>query len=293
MPRSRPRPSLPFHTRRPAAVALSAAAVPRSSASQSSCWHRSPSGCGDAGGLRGARVDATAVSPARLWPELPPASSPALDYGEADTETVKGITAPGDDIQKVDPVAVVRAGDRGAPRVYYGRGAAYDGTARRMADCGEERRAGAQVSRPQGVLPRSHRRRPRRHGAGFPATARQPDGRTRVHLPRAQAGADHGRTTDAVAAVELAGPGRDHPRALGDRRLRVPPQWTWDADQQAMLLTSDEILRTGPRRPKRAHAPPAPLRHSLRPRPPPRPPAPPRRAADETRAARDGPAPSP
>ena len=66
-------------------------------------------GCGDAGELRGAGPTSTAVGPTRLWPEVPPAASPALDYGEADTETVQGVTAPGDDIRKVDPVAVFRA----------------------------------------------------------------------------------------------------------------------------------------------------------------------------------------
>ncbi|MFI1353666.1 hypothetical protein ACH4TV_08790 [Streptomyces sp. NPDC020898] len=92
-------------------------------------------GCGDAGGLRGAGPTAVAVSPARLWPELPPASSPAWDYGEAETETVKGVTAPGDDIHRVDPVAVVRAEIAAHADAYTGADALYPGTAGRMAAC--------------------------------------------------------------------------------------------------------------------------------------------------------------
>ena len=48
-------------------------------------------GCGDPGELRGAGPTSVAVGPTRLWPQVPPAASPAVDYGEADTETVKGV----------------------------------------------------------------------------------------------------------------------------------------------------------------------------------------------------------
>lgn len=78
----------------------------------------------------------TASGPSRLWPGEPPASSPAYDYGEAETEVVKGVRAPGDDIRKVDPVAVVRAEIAAHPEVYSGADAVYGGTTERMARCG-------------------------------------------------------------------------------------------------------------------------------------------------------------
>ncbi|MGP4051370.1 hypothetical protein [Streptomyces sp. 2A115] len=71
-------------------------------------------GCGDPGDLRGAGPTSTAVGPTRSRPEIPPAASPVLDYGEADTETVKGVTAPGDDIRKADPVG---SSARRSPRI--------------------------------------------------------------------------------------------------------------------------------------------------------------------------------
>ena len=66
-------------------------------------------------GCRARAPTPTATSPAELWPNLTPASSPAWDYDDGEAETVKGVTAPGDDIRKVDPVAVVTRGDRPAP----------------------------------------------------------------------------------------------------------------------------------------------------------------------------------
>lgn len=75
-------------------------------------------GCGDAGELQGAGPTPTAISPDKLWPDLTPASSPAFDIGEVDTEVVKGITVPGGDIRGVDPVAVVRREIAGHPGDY-------------------------------------------------------------------------------------------------------------------------------------------------------------------------------
>ena len=79
----------------------------------------------------------TASGPTRLWPGEPPASSPAYDYGEAETEVVKGVEAPDEDIHQVDPVAVVRAEIAAHPETYSGSDAVHAGTTARMADCGE------------------------------------------------------------------------------------------------------------------------------------------------------------
>ncbi len=65
---------------------------------------------------------------------------------------------------------------------------------------------------------------------------------------------------DAVSAVELAG--RTvivrSPSEVAGYEYRL--QWTWDPDQRAMLLTSDEMLRTddGGKHTKRPAASPSP-----------------------------------
>ena len=113
---------------------------------------------------------------------------------------------------------------------------------------------------------------------------------------------------DAVSGVELAGRSViiRAPSEVAGYEYRL--QWTWDPQQQAMLLTHDEMLRTGgrkhyPRRPSRPHSHPrshdpsdrlphALVRASSARGPPPAPPPPPR-AADEARRCPRGPARSP
>ncbi|WP_371662557.1 hypothetical protein [Streptomyces sp. NBC_00280] len=213
------------------------------------------SACGDAGGLRGAGPTATAVSPARLWPELPAASSPAWDYGEAETETVKGITAPGDDIHKVDPVAVVRAEIARHADTYTADGSPYAGTVAGMAACGRK----SDGSSGTGACPvlKAYYRDLTGDGRDDMALGFRllPGNGTavRVYTFQRHRLVQIMANDDAVTAVELAG------RAVIIRSPSQIPgyeyrtQWTWDADQKAMLLTRDEFLRTG--EPKRLPSP--------------------------------------
>lgn len=213
--------------RRIAAVALLSAAV---------------AGCGDAGGLEGAGATPTAVSPARLWPGVTPASSPGWDYDEAETEVVKGVRVPGDDIRKVDPVAVVRAEIAAHPDDYAGAKARYRETARLFDECGAGRKA-CPLLEPyyrdltgdgHEDLTLGFRLQPARMTAVRVYTV---DDRHR--LVRVM------ENDDAVSAVELTG------RSVIIRAPSEVPgyeyrlQWTWDPDQRAMLLTHDEMLRTG------------------------------------------------
>lgn len=212
------------------------------------------SACGDAGELRGAGPTATAVSPARLWPDLPAASSPAWDYGEAETETVKGVTAPGDDIHKVDPVAVVRAEIAAHPDMYTADNSPYAGTATGMAACGHTGNTGT------GTCPvlKAYYRDLTGDGRDDMALGFRllPGNGTavRVYTFQRHRLVQIMANDDAVTAVELAG------RAVIIRSPSQIPgyeyrtQWTWDADQQAMLLTRDEFLRTGAPG-KRTHSP--------------------------------------
>ncbi|WP_330287812.1 hypothetical protein [Streptomyces sp. NBC_00576] len=220
------------------------------------------SACGDAGGLHGAGPTPTAVGPARLWPELPAASSPAWDYGEAETETVKGVTAPGDDIRKVDPVAVVRAEIAAHPELYADN-PPYAGTASGMASCG--RKGGSGSGKGAGACPvlRAYYRDLTGDGRDDMALGFRllPGNGTavRVYAFQRHKLVQIMANDDAVTAVELAG------RAVIIRSPSQIPgyeyrtQWTWDSEQKAMLLTRDEFLRTGkPDKPKRApHSPTA------------------------------------
>ena len=202
--------------------------------------------CGDTGALRGAGATPTATSPAKLWPNLSPASSPAYDFDEADTETVKGVTVPGDDIREVDPIAVVRAEIAANPSDYDGSKAPYRGTAERIGDCGKGGdRSACPVLKPyyrdltgdgRDDLTLGFRLLPTKMTA------------VRVYTVEKHKLVQVMANDDAVSGVELAGRSViiRSPSELAGYEYRV--QWTWDADQKAMLLTHDEFLRTGSRK---------------------------------------------
>ncbi|MEU0057348.1 hypothetical protein [Streptomyces sp. NPDC006334] len=219
--------------------------------------------CGDAGGLRGAGATPTAISPARLWPTLKPASSPAWAIDEADTETIKGVAVPHGDIREVDPVAVVRAEIAAQPGEYQGDSASYRGTTARMADCADRAGGASGAASRCPVLAPYYRDLT---GDGRPELALGfrllPGDLTAVRvytverdrLVRVMA------WEDAVSAVELAGRSViiRSPSDLADYEYRL--QWTWDPEQKAMLLTHDEMLRSdGAKRTPgtRAHKSPA------------------------------------
>lgn len=216
--------------------------------------------CGDTGGLRGAGATPAAISPVRLWPSLPPASSPAYTIDEVKHEPVRGVTVPGDDIRGVDAVAVVRAEIAAAPGDYTGAKAPYRETAARMADCG----TGGNPARCPVLRPYYRDLTGDGHEEltlGFrqlpgPLTA------VRVYTVEKHRLVEVMSWEDAVSAVELAGRSliiRSPSDVAGyDYRL----QWTWDPDQKTMLLTHDEMLRTGgatrsPAHPRRPAASPS------------------------------------
>ncbi|AOW89071.1 hypothetical protein BC342_23965 [Streptomyces olivaceus] len=211
-------------------------------------------GCGDTGELRDAGATAAARSPARLWPGLPPASSPAYDIGEVEHARVEGVAVPGGDIRGADPVAAVRAEIAAHPDDYAGTGARYHETSARMADCGTDdtedtgdaedtedtARDGCPVLRPyyrdltgdgRPEMTLGFRLLPGRLTAVRVYTVEK-DRLVRVMS-----------YDDAVSAVELAGRAVvvRSPSEVAGYEYRL--QWTWDADQRAMLLTSDEMLR--------------------------------------------------
>lgn len=231
MPRTRP-------LRTALAVALLAAAA---------------AGCGDAGGLRGAGATSTATSPAKLWPQLSPAASPAWDYDNGESEAMKGVTAPGDDIRRVDPLAIVRAEIAQHPDDYAGSKAPYRETARRMTYCGHKPADG------RCPLLKGYYRDLTGDGRpdltlGFRLL---PGNQTAVRVYTVEAGrvVQVMANDDAVSGVELAGHSViiHAPSDLADYEYRF--QWTWDPDQKVMLLTHDEMLRLGKREHHHRHSP--------------------------------------
>ncbi|MEV7739613.1 hypothetical protein AB0O75_47665 [Streptomyces sp. NPDC088921] len=217
----------PRTTRAVAAVALLLAAA---------------SGCGDAGDLVGAGSTPTAISPDRLWPQLTPASSPAYTIDEVDRQVVKGVSVPGDDIREVDPVAVVRAEISSDPGVYAAGG--YDRTARLMADCDK---SGADRQTCPVLQPYYRDLTGDGHDDLTLGFRQLPGDITAV---RVYTVAKHRLVRvmhweDAVSGVELAGRSViiRSPSEVAGYEYRL--QWTWDPQQKAMLLTHDEMLRTG------------------------------------------------
>ncbi|MGW1891144.1 hypothetical protein ACWCP6_12940 [Streptomyces sp. NPDC002004] len=206
-------------------------------------------GCGDDGGLVSAGTTPTAVGPARLWPELPPAATPALDYGEAVTETVEGITAPGDDIRKVDPVAVVRAEVAQHPNTYSGPMALTKETVDALRACGKSGEKPPMDGRLSAcpVLSAYYRDLTGDGRDDMIVGIRLPQRQLalRVYTFEGHKLVQVMGTSDAVSSVEIAG------RQLIVRSPSTIPgyeyrtAWSWDPHQHAMLPALDEILRTG------------------------------------------------
>lgn len=242
-PRRLTRPSRPSRPARPQRLALLGALA--------ALLTLTTAACGDAGGLRGAGPTPVATSPVRLWPSLSPASSPAWDIDEADRHVIKGISVPGGDIRTVDPVAVVRAEIAADPGDYQGAKAAYRDTARLIKTC----TAAGQGDCP--VLTPYYRDLTGDGRADLTLGFRMlPGDLTAVRVYTVENGklVQVMGWEDAVSAVELAGRSViiRSPSDLADYQYRL--QWTWDADQKAMLLTHDEMLRTdGTRSPTGKH----------------------------------------
>ncbi|MEV5877520.1 hypothetical protein AB0L75_25525 [Streptomyces sp. NPDC052101] len=229
--------------RRPLRIALTAAAVALLAATAAAC--------GDAGGLRGAGATPTAVSPAKLWPDLRPASSPAYPYDVATREVVKGITVPGDDIHRVNAVDVVEAEIKAHPDDYGSKGA-YHATVDRLKDC-----------RPGGDEARCPLLKP--YYRDLTGDGRDdmtlgfrlyPTNQTAVRVYTVekhrlvQVLADN----DAILGVELAGRSliERSPADISGYEYRTT--WVWDSGQRAMVFSRDEYLHTGHGR----HAKPSP-----------------------------------
>ncbi|MFD4508831.1 hypothetical protein [Streptomyces sp. NPDC058457] len=232
--------------RRPVRAAVTAAAV--------ALLTVTAAGCGDSGGLRGAGATPTAISPAKLWPDLRPASSPAWPYDEGSTETVKGITVPGDDIRGVDPVAVVRAEIASDPADYGDKGA-YHETADRMKEC----TAGGGGARCPLLKPYYRDLTGDGRDELMLGFRLYPTNQTalRVYTVEKHRLVQVLDDNDAIIGVELAGRTVIVRSPAGISGYEYRTTWAWDPERKAMVFSRDEFLRTGKGRHTRTPIPSA------------------------------------
>ncbi|GAA2451451.1 hypothetical protein [Streptomyces lavendulocolor] len=210
-------------------------------------------GCGDAGELRGAGPTPTAVGPVRLWPDMPPVTAPPYDYGESDTARVPGVKAPGDDVHRVDPIAVVQAEVAAHPDEYSGPDGMYQETAGRIRECGE-------APRRCPVMTPYYRDLTGDGRDELIVGIRMPDQQTglRVYMPEKGGLTRIMSTVDQVVGVQLAG--RDlvvRVVSAGIPGYEYRTAWSWDAQQRSLLPTRDEIVRVKPVPPGQASPSPS------------------------------------
>ncbi|MCX4660123.1 hypothetical protein [Streptomyces uncialis] len=227
--------------------------------------------CGNPGDLESAGPATTAVGPARLWPDLPPASTPAYDYGEAETETVDGFALPRDDIRTLDPLAVLRAQAKQHPDTFTGPLALDEDTAKKITRCGSggpdgsdgpdgsggsddgsgasgsdgSDGAGGAGSRGCPVLKEQYRDLTGDGRDDLIIGIRLPDDQlaVRVFTHEGDELTQIMSTSDAVTGVELAGRDLVIRAVSGIPGYEYRTVWSWDRHQEAMLPTKDEFLR--------------------------------------------------
>ncbi|MFD6359362.1 hypothetical protein ACFWFX_05880 [Streptomyces roseolus] len=195
-------------------------------------------GCAGQGGLVSDGPTEAAVGPVRLWPELPPASDPPVDYGETDTERVPGITVRGADVRTVDPVAVVRAEVAAHPDAYTGADGLYEETSRAVLACDT-----APAKCP--VLSPYYRDLTGNGRDELIVGVRMPEQQVAVRVYLAEDGGLTRimSTVDQVVSVELAG--RDlivRAASAGIPGYEYRTAWSWDERQHSMLPARDEIV---------------------------------------------------
>ncbi|MEU6978811.1 MULTISPECIES: hypothetical protein [unclassified Streptomyces] len=199
-------------------------------------------GCGNQGELKSAGPTPTAVGPVRLWPDVPPATNPPIDYGESDTERVPGIDVPDNDVHSVDAVAVVQAEVRAHGDARSGADGLYEQTTRAIEACTTDHKDCP-------VLAPYYRDLTGNGRDELIVGIRMPDQQLGVRVYLAENGGLTRimSTVDQVISVELAG--RDlimRVSSAGIPGYEYRTAWSWDEQQRTMLPARDEIVRVKP-----------------------------------------------
>ncbi|MFJ7064915.1 hypothetical protein [Streptomyces sp. NPDC101115] len=212
-------------------------------------------GCGGQGELQSSGRTPSAVGPVRLWPDLPPATNPPIDYGETDTQRVPGIEVPDNDVHTVDAVAVVQAEVRGNEESRSGPDGMYEETVRAVQDCGKDEDKGKDTTKGKGkravcpILKPYYRDLTGNGRDELIVGIRMPDQQLGVRVYLAENGGLTRimSTVDQVVSVELAG--RDlimRVSSAGIPGYEYRTAWSWDEQQRSMLPARDEIVRVKP-----------------------------------------------
>ncbi|WP_370416864.1 hypothetical protein [Streptomyces fradiae] len=220
-------------------------------------------GCGGQGELQSAGRAPGAVGPVRLWPDLPPATNPPIDYGENTTERVPGIEVRDNDVRSVDPVAVVQAEVRGHEDARSGQDGLYEETVRAIEKCPAGTRGTTGTTTPADspdsaarkncpLLTPYYRDLTGNGRDELIIGIRMPDQQLglRVYLAENDGLTRIMSTVDQVVSIELAG--RDlivRASSAGIPGYEYRTAWSWDEQQRTMLPARDEIVRVKPRGP--------------------------------------------
>ncbi|MFM9366771.1 hypothetical protein [Streptomyces sp. Da 82-17] len=203
-------------------------------------------GCDDAGGIESAGPTPRAVGPARLWPQLPPAKNDYPEDDEATVEVVKGVEAPGGDLRRVDPLAVVRAELAAHPPADSGADAMPRKTAEAVERCPAGKKPEEAVSGCP-VLQAYYRDLTGSGADELIVGIRFAEGTLgiRVYSLDGDRIVRIMSTAEEVTRVELAGRDLIVHEPAQSRGYEFRYAWSWDARQRAMLPARIEIVRTG------------------------------------------------
>ncbi|GLF94641.1 hypothetical protein [Streptomyces yaizuensis] len=203
-------------------------------------------GCGDPGKLVSAGPAEEAGGPVRLWPGLPPVTSPPYDYGEVDTARVPGIEVPAGGVRALDPVAVLRAEEGASPHEHSGIAGLYMETVQALPGCTKKPR----TPRTCPVLAPYYRDLTGDGREELIVGVTMPEQQTavRCYMPDGRGGLTRiMATSDQMVRIELAG--RDlvlHSVSAGIPGYEYRTAWSWDETHGAMLQARDEIVRVKP-----------------------------------------------
>jgi len=215
-------------------------------------------GCGDPGELRSAGSAPTAEAPTRLWPKLPPPSAPAEDYGTMESVPVKGVSVPGGDLHKVDPVTVAKVDFDKNPGMYSRSDAVYKETAQKLSTCEAGHSTAHGTSHHTTATTAAADKCPVLNAYYRDLTGdgkddlivgiRLTEGHAENLDIRAYAVEKQKLTQimemgDAVIGVELAGHEVIVRAVSGMPGYEYRTVWSWDSHQKTMLPTTDEIVR--------------------------------------------------